>query len=197
MSNIVVILILVAIVVGPITLLLWLERRKRRSIFKAQDPALIKARFEKVVAQSSKADKLDAWFDLLRSFLRKAELAYEFEAPYRCQRSLNLITICLDWAETLIEHPFAEPPTRAFTNKLSMGMQLLLQMKLTEAAEEFSSVWVDEYAHDKAKRVALMGKIWIYDSQGNYAEAASHEFMLQALNAIEKMDGVSLEYSQE
>ncbi len=183
-------------IAAPIALLIWMERRKALRQFKAQQPVLIRARLDKVVAGSTKADKLEAWFELLSKFVRKAELAYEFDAPFRCQRSLNLVTVALDWAEVLIEKPFAEPPTRAFTNKLSMGLQSLLQMRLEHAEEEFKSVWTDQYAHTVAKCVALMGVIWICDSQGRYQDAAEYEAMLLLLRQVDKLGkDVSIEFN--
>ena len=133
--------------------------------------------------------------ELIRStapFLHRAKNAVEFNRPMRARLHLNLVSIALAWAETVLESRRHELPRMVLSNQLALGLALLERNNYEAAKEEFEKVWLNDHAHVNAKRVAIMARIWIHASLGEHQDAAETEQLLILFPHVVQMEGVDL-----
>ena len=189
---------LVVLVVATALVARRLSRRPKTSLAKPEDLVSLRTRIAGVIeACGEKKPAVVAMLRVAEHFLERASHSLEFEHTQRARLHMNLVAITLTWAETTLEEPLSDTPHARTTKRLGLALAYLKQNSFEAAEREFEAVWLDEYSHLQAKRLALMGRLWLHASRGEHDEAAQDEMLLITMPAIAAMPGVTMETTVE
>lgn len=181
-------------VVGFGLLLKKLSKRKTAALATPENVASLRQRLTELQVRADNKPVL-IMLKLAEDFVQRASTALEFDQFMRARLHINLVAMVLSWAETALDVSGADTPRMTTTNQLSLGLALLTNNRFDLALEEFEKVWLDQYAHVNAKRVSVMGSLWIHASRGQHQEAAEDEQLLLMLPHVVAMEGVDVTMS--
>jgi hypothetical protein len=172
------------------------RNRRREPLLTPQTITTLRLRVDKLKERADGRKVLPSLLQQAGYFVGKSATALDFEQQVRARLHANLAAMTLVWAETVLDDDGfkADTPHLRTTSKLTMALEYLKRMNLAAAADEFEFVWTDEHAHFDAKRLAVMGKVWILATKGDHQEAAEHEQLLVMLPRVAQMEDVSMEF---
>lgn len=183
---------LVALLVGLGLILRQFSKRHAPALATENDLDRLRGRVQRVKKDAQSIPAIHALVQVSEHFIQRAQTSIEFQQLMRARLHINLVAMVLSWAETVVAKRDVDTPRMTTTNQLGVALALLKENKYDLAIEELNKVWLDQYAHLTAKRVAVMGRVWISATRGDHQSAAEDEQLLLMLPAVAAMEDVDI-----
>lgn len=183
-------LVFALILIAVVAVVGYLFKRKQHG--ETSDPVIVLEGRFKAANSLCTATPPKEFLSNLRHFLTLAELARNFERAQRYQVHINHVSIALAWLETVITDPSADPNFK-HTEALSSVLVLMKNGFSNRAMGSLSQLWNDPDLHFKARRLVLMCRISILNSQGMHDEAAADEALLIQLSNNQSAEAVTFD----